>query len=515
MGPVGTDRTAPVGNDGAVGWEEAGLGCGGTRPLCGTYVGEQMRSTQARGPARSRGWSVAAFAVTISPVLVAPFLAPQLSTWDAILDVGQVSSLIVVLAASLLFYVTWRATGGPLGWLVLGITARTIDALTLTAMTAANRTFAAEHPARISVSQTAGAVCVLALVLFARRHRLRRDPLVLGVGLGLLTTVMRVALISATPQWWGRVNHFEALQITIALLTVAIVSGGLYQLAAGIPWLRWRLTCAWVLVECGHAVSYLWTPSPFLIAMTVITITLGAALIVSPAVTLAWAAIQDQREVLRQTRRELERAELTLRDDHARLHEIRATIAGLTSATHLLRIDATLPYDQRHRIEAMVESEMDRIQRLLHTEAHRDVTVVDLDTIIEPLVVRHQLRGFPVRWRPSGHRVHARGDDLAEVVNVLLENAFQHAAGAGAWIYTRRIDNTVEVAVADGGPGIDQSVRPRIFEWGERSKESGGSGIGLNVAQQLTAELGGYLRLVDSPALGATFVFGLPAEDPS
>lgn len=99
------------------------------------------------------------------------------------------------------------------------------------------------------------------------------------------------------------------------------------------------------------------------------------------------------------------------------------------------------------------------------------------------------------------------------MINVLLENAFQHAAGAGAWIYTRHIDGTVEVAVADLGPGVDRTVRPRIFEWGERSTHSTGSGIGLSVAQQLTVKLGGYLRLVDSPALGATFVLGLPAEE--
>ena len=110
-------------------------------------------------------------------------------------------------------------------------------------------------------------------------------------------------------------------------------------------------------------------------------------------------------------------------------------------------------------------------------------------------------------------RVLADGDNVAEVVNQLLENAFQHAAGAEARIYTRRIDGIIEVAVADSGPGVDRSVRPRMFEWGGRSTASSGSGIGLNVARQLTVKLGGYLRLVDSPALGATFVLGLPAEE--
>jgi signal transduction histidine kinase len=128
---------------------------------------------------------------------------------------------------------------------------------------------------------------------------------------------------------------------------------------------------------------------------------------------------------------------------------------------------------------------------------------------------RHKLRGFRVHWIPSGERVLAQGDHVAEVVNVLLENAFHHAAGAGARVHTRRIDGVIEIAVADSGPVIDRSARPRIFEWGERSNGSSGSGIGLNVAKQLTVELEGYLRLVDSPASGATFVPGLPAEERS
>jgi signal transduction histidine kinase len=247
--------------------------------------------------------------------------------------------------------------------------------------------------------------------------------------------------------------------------------------------------------------------------VTVLTNILGVTILLALAIALLRVSILGDREALRSARTKLEQVEADVRVDAAHLHEIRATIAGLTSASMLIHQADNVSDDRRHTIETMVDSEMGRLQRLLHAEHPTEHVPVDIDAVIQPVLLRHQLRGFPVHWIPSGERVLAHGDHVAEVVNVLLENAFQHAAGAGARVHTRRIDGVIEIAVADSGPGIDRSVRPRIFEWGERSNGSSGSGIGLNVAKQLTVELGGYLRLVDSPASGATFVLGLPAEE--
>ncbi|WP_224124078.1 sensor histidine kinase [Nocardioides mangrovi] len=446
------------------------------------------------------------------PVLLAPLLAPDLRSWEGLADVSRISTLLIVLAADLLFYIAWRATGGPIGWLTLGLTALSLDALTLAAMMVTDSDALETHRAWATLVQIANAVGVLVLVALARRRTLRVDPLVAGIGIGLAATLTRAALVGIMPSMGLSDRQADLLQL-VNLLMALLVAVGLFRLASQAAWAPWRITIAWVLLSLGHTAAYLASPPFLLTVVTIVTDILGAALIVSVAAALAWVALQDQRETLRRTRHELELVQMSVRDDAARLHEMRATVAGLTSAAQLIRRE-DLPEDRRDSIESMMESEMDRLQRLLQGSPSSEPTsLVDLDSTIEPLVVRHQLRGSKVRWRPTGERVSARRDDVAEVINVLLENAFQHAAGAGAWIYTRHIDGHVEVAVADAGPGVDQSVRPHIFEWGERSKSSGGSGIGLNVAQQLTVELGGYLRLVDSPALGATFVLGLPAED--
>ena len=130
--------------------------------------------------------------------------------------------------------------------------------------------------------------------------------------------------------------------------------------------------------------------------------------------------------------------------------------------------------------------------------------------MLEPVVVRQLTEGHPVSWCPSGEVVRGRADDVAEIVNVLLENAVRHGLGAPVRIEARRRGGVVEVAVSDAGPGVPHYLRDRIFGWGKSRPDSPGRGIGLNSARELSIKNGGNLKLADSEVTGATFVLSLP-----
>jgi hypothetical protein len=70
--------------------------------------------------------------------------------------------------------------------------------------------------------------------------------------------------------------------------------------------------------------------------------------------------------------------------------------------------------------------------------------------------------------------------------------------------------------VWDGGEPIPAGERERIFEPGQRGSrgaERPGTGLGLALARQLAAELGGALTLVSgSPPRGNNFQLSLPPE---
>lgn len=76
------------------------------------------------------------------------------------------------------------------------------------------------------------------------------------------------------------------------------------------------------------------------------------------------------------------------------------------------------------------------------------------------------------------------------------------------------------VEVADTGPGIPPEARELIFEpfytvSGDRSRTSGGTGLGLPLARSLARKQGGELLLAESGASGSVFRLFLPKERPA
>ena len=68
------------------------------------------------------------------------------------------------------------------------------------------------------------------------------------------------------------------------------------------------------------------------------------------------------------------------------------------------------------------------------------------------------------------------------------------------------------MTVHDDGPGVEPSLRTRLFEWGARGASSAGQGIGLHAARDLAQRQRGYLETRDVTGAGATFVLGLPID---
>jgi signal transduction histidine kinase len=209
------------------------------------------------------------------------------------------------------------------------------------------------------------------------------------------------------------------------------------------------------------------------------------------------------------------------RSDLEKLHEIKSGVAGIASAVRLIR-HGSLPQSlRRDQLEEMLAQEADRLERLMGRsddgppDESKQGALVDLDQTIRPLVVAQRARGRLIHWQPSGQTAQGRQDDIAQVINILLENAAQHAPSAPAGIDVRHRNGTIEIEVSDQGPGVPPGMQARLFEWGVRGAHSSGEGIGLNVAHRLMDDAGASLRLVSSPTSGATFVVGLRTEGDS
>jgi len=163
----------------------------------------------------------------------------------------------------------------------------------------------------------------------------------------------------------------------------------------------------------------------------------------------------------------------------------------------------------------MLAAEVARLERLMSARAPSDHRDFSIDEVVEPLVVSHQARGRDVRWDRCGLTAFGDADDLAEVVNILLENAARHGGSGPVRLTAVPDGDHVEITCCDSGPGVSPDVRADLFTSGVRRSDSPGQGFGLAIARRLMTEGGGSLELADGVAPGATFIVRLTRMDGS
>ncbi|HEY3285718.1 MAG TPA: ATP-binding protein [Gemmatimonadaceae bacterium] len=118
---------------------------------------------------------------------------------------------------------------------------------------------------------------------------------------------------------------------------------------------------------------------------------------------------------------------------------------------------------------------------------------------------------------PDAQTVYADPTALRQVLGNLLENALRHTAEGTVTLRTERAGDGVTVSVRDTGCGIDASHLPRIFERfyrvdPARSREEGGTGLGLSVVKHLVDAHRGKVRAESTLGAGTTVSAWFPDQ---
>jgi signal transduction histidine kinase len=114
------------------------------------------------------------------------------------------------------------------------------------------------------------------------------------------------------------------------------------------------------------------------------------------------------------------------------------------------------------------------------------------------------------------HPVRVVGDParLSQVLRNLVDNAAR-AAHSTVHLTTADVNGSAVVTVSDDGDGIPEQDRQRVFERfvrldTSRSRSSGGSGLGLSIAREITHAHHGSITLTSSSTGGTTATVTLP-----
>jgi signal transduction histidine kinase len=144
-------------------------------------------------------------------------------------------------------------------------------------------------------------------------------------------------------------------------------------------------------------------------------------------------------------------------------------------------------------------------------------TVRSVANMLKPLLDERRLElridcADPCRARFDPARIE-------QVLTNLVGNAIKFSAEGGtievgARETSRADESFVEIEVCDGGPGVEDADRERIFEPYVRAGETrgaGGLGLGLAIARRIVESHGGSIACLPREGGGSRFVFTVPA----
>jgi signal transduction histidine kinase len=207
-------------------------------------------------------------------------------------------------------------------------------------------------------------------------------------------------------------------------------------------------------------------------------------------------------------------------------HDLRTPLASINAMLEALE-DGLVPLDQylpslRDRVHAL-SGLVDDLFELARIDA--GALTIDLQDARLDKVVTGCLRGFDAQARVHQVTLEARvseplpavrcaPDKVERVLLNLLTNALRYTPSDGAIAVSVRAEkDEVEVAVEDGGRGIEPGNERRMFDrfWrGDTSRSSDGAGLGLAIAQGLIEAQGGRIWAENRPGGGTRVAFVLP-----
>lgn len=221
-------------------------------------------------------------------------------------------------------------------------------------------------------------------------------------------------------------------------------------------------------------------------------------------------------------------------------HELRnplATIQGAVETLQGIWEDREVSEDEQRLLDSVARqtARMSALVRdllgLARLESGQETlrsTVVELGEFLSSLLAvfqeRAERKGVVLQWDlEKGGPLSCLVDPSAlhTVLGNLVDNAIRYSrpgdrvhvvASAGA-------PGEVCLEVRDTGPGIGEAHLPRIFERfyrvdPGRSREEGGTGLGLALVKHLVAAMGGQVAVQSTPGQGTVFSVRLPAGSP-
>jgi heavy metal sensor kinase len=247
---------------------------------------------------------------------------------------------------------------------------------------------------------------------------------------------------------------------------------------------------------------------------------------------------------------ELQRLSDTLNDMLARIETQFLRVSQFTAdASHELRTPIALIRTEAEIVLRKSRDEAEYRDALQHVLLEAEKTSTLIETLLslaradagqevlvmQPLDLKELSRTVAEEWRPlmtakdleladdlGGTNIAIAGDAAAlnRLLGILLDNASKYTPAHGKIeLILRKTGQTGVVKIRDNGIGISEGDQARIFERfyradKARTRESGGVGLGLAIADWIVQQHRGHITLQSILGQGSTFTVEVPLYVP-
>jgi len=234
---------------------------------------------------------------------------------------------------------------------------------------------------------------------------------------------------------------------------------------------------------------------------------------------------------------ELKNAEKLRREFVANVsHELRTPLSCIRAYAETISENQSIPVETEEEFLRVIINESDRMTKIVQDllelsrfDTGNSILAVEMFSIERS--IRDVYAAIALDAKKRSHELNLELEwklpkivgDRARIEQVLMNiitNALKYTPDGGKIdIYGGRTGSDVWIRIVDTGIGIPQDELARVFDRfyrvdKARSRESGGTGLGLPIAREIVTKHGGNIKIDSATDIGTTVTVTLPIKAP-
>lgn len=212
-------------------------------------------------------------------------------------------------------------------------------------------------------------------------------------------------------------------------------------------------------------------------------------------------------------------------------HELRTPLTSIKEGIGLLLDDREKRItDKQRKVLSILAEESNRLIGLVNSmldiaKMEAGMTAYQYETTqlgnlvrqvmmeVEPLAEAKHI-ALQSDLQPSLPPLQLDQERMLQVLRNLIGNALKFTSEGSVSVAAHRTEESVELSVADTGPGISREYLLTIFDkfqqGNHEASRNGGTGLGLAIVHHIISSHGGKIWVESEPGQGSTFTFVLP-----